>query len=343
MQILRTPDRCFDNLPGYNFTPHYEEIAAEDGSSLRIHYLDEGPADATETLLCIHGQPSWCYLYRKMIPLLTAAGHRVICPDLVGFGRSDKPAEREDYTYQRHVDWMSTWLQQLDLSNLTLVCQDWGGLIGLRLVTAHPDRFARVVVANTGLPDGHAPDGSEIPAEMAPVMREVYDSLPVVEMHELGEKFLARDGPPGFFYWRKYTAENPGFHPRDVFANSLGLQDLSEAEREAILDAYAAPFPDSSYIAGARQFPSLVPIFPDDPSIPANRAAWEVLQRFDKPVLTAFSDSDPVTAGGEKRFQKTVPGAAGVQHATITGAGHFLQEDQPQQLSDAILRFIRQH
>ena len=331
MKVLRTPEERFANLPGYDFAPNFQTVPDGEGGELRIHYVDEGPTDG-ETILCMHGQPSWSYLYRKMIPIFTAAGYRVVAPDLIGFGRSDKPSERGDYTYQRHVDWMCAWLAVLDLKNITFVGQDWGGLIGLRMLTAHPDRYARAVVANTGLPDGQG-----VPEDAGPAMRQIYDSLPVIEAHELGEKFAAKDGPPGFFYWRKYTSENPNFKVRDVMA-SLALE---AGEADAILDAYAAPFPDDSYQAGARQFPSLVPIFPDDPSIPANKAAWEVLRRFDRPFLTAFSDSDPVTAGGETRFQKEVPGANGQKHVTIKGAGHFLQEEKPEDLANAVIAFMK--
>lgn len=153
MDVLRTPDERFDNLPDYPFEPHYTEVDSGAGPKLRIHHIDEGPADAAPVLL-MHGEPSWSYLYRKMVPLLVAAGHRCVAPDLVGFGRSDKPAERGDYTYQRHVDWMAEFLTANDLRHITIVCQDWGGLIGLRLVAEHPDRFDRVVAANTFLPTG---------------------------------------------------------------------------------------------------------------------------------------------------------------------------------------------
>src|SRR6266446_4688180 len=170
MEALRTPDDRFARLPCYAFAPHYVEV-----EGLRIHYLDEGPRDAAPVLL-LHGEPSWSYLYRKMIPVLTAAGQRAIAPDLVGFGRSDKPVRREDYTYQRHVDWMRGVLERLDLRRVTLVCQDWGGLIGLRLAAEHPERFARIVAANTFLPTGDRPAG------------------------------------PAFLAWRQYSQETPDFH-----------------------------------------------------------------------------------------------------------------------------------
>ena len=145
MKVVRTPDERFEKLPGYDFAPHFAEVPDGEGGQLRIHCVDEGPRDA-DPILLIHGQPTWSYLYRKMIPILVDAGQRVVAPDLVGFGRSDKPTERSDYTYARHVQWMSAWLEALDLKRVTLFCQDWGGLIGLRLVAAYPERFARVVV-----------------------------------------------------------------------------------------------------------------------------------------------------------------------------------------------------
>lgn len=174
METLRTPDERFTGLPDYSFEPHYLEIPSGDGGELRVHYLDEGSRDG-DLVLLMHGEPSWCFLYRHMIPILTGAGCRVIAPDLVGFGRSDKPTARADYTYRRHVDWMRAVLEQLDVRDATLVAQDWGGLIGLRLVAEHPDRFARVVAANTFLPTG--------------------DRSP-------GEGFLA---------WQRYSQETPTF------------------------------------------------------------------------------------------------------------------------------------
>jgi haloalkane dehalogenase len=294
MDYLRTPDERFANLPGYNFAPHYFEV---DG--LRIHYLDEGPADG-EVVLLLHGEPSWSYLYRKMIPIITAAGYRVIVPDLVGFGRSDKPAHREDYTYQRHVDWMRGLLLGLDLRGVTFFGQDWGGLIGLRLVAEHEDRFARVVVANTGLPTGDQP-----PTE-------------------------------AFLTWQAYSQSASPFQIGRIVRSGC-MTDLPPD----IVAAYDAPFPDESYMEGARQFPLLVPTRPDDPASEGNRAAWEVLKRWEKPFLTAFSDSDAITHGGERIFQRLVPGAAGQPHVTIRNARHFLQEDQGEELAQVVVDFMR--
>jgi haloalkane dehalogenase len=292
MKILRTPDDRFENLPGYDFAPHYVEV---DG--LRVHYVDEGEGP---TVLCMHGEPSWSYLYRHMIPVLVDGGCRAVAPDLVGFGRSDKPTERSDYSYARHVAWMSAWLEAVDLTDITLVCQDWGALIGLRLAAAYPERFARLVVANGGMPTG---DGKTSEA---------------------------------FFNWQKFSQETPVF-PVGGIINGGTATDLSPE----VVAAYDAPFPEEEYKAGARQFPLLVPTSPDDPEAAANRDAWKVLESFTKPVLTAFSDSDPITKGGHRVFQERVPGAKDQPHTTIEGGGHFLQEDKGPELATVVLDFIR--
>jgi len=298
MKFLRTPDSCFEHLAGYDFSPHYLMVDDTEGGELRVHYVDEGPRDAAPILL-LHGEPSWSYLYRKMIGPLVAAGHRVIAPDLVGFGKSDKPVERGDYTYARHVGWMQSVLDQLQLSDITLFCQDWGGLIGLRLVAENPDRFARVVAANTMLPTG--------------------------DFHP-GDAFLA---------WQKFSQETPVFPVGNIIRKSVALPVNDE-----VVAAYDAPFPDETFKAGARQFPLLVPLSPDDPASAANRAAWEVLKQFQKPFLTAFSDKDPITRGADRVLQKLIPGAAGQAHVTIDNGGHFLQEDQGEKLALVLNEFI---
>lgn len=286
MQVLRTPDSRFDNLPDWTFAPHYADITDTDtGQALRMAYVDEGPRDG-RTVLLLHGEPSWSYLYRHMIPALVAAGHRVVAPDLIGFGRSDMPADRNDYTYERHVAWLSQWFTDLGLQDVTMFCQDWGGLLGLRLVAAFPERFAGVVVANTGLP--------------------------------IGAGFS-----DGFTQWLAFSQSTPDL-PIGRIVNGGTARTLS-ADEEA---AYDAPFPDASYKGGACQFPTLVPITAEHASVEENKAAWAVLTHFDKPFVTAFSDADPITAGGESVFQKLVPGAKGQPHVTLSGA-HFLQEDCP--------------
>lgn len=293
MDVLRTPDDRFVDLPDFPFAPHYVEV---DG--LRMHHVDEGPADAPVVLL-LHGEPSWSYLYRWMIPALVDAGLRAVAIDLIGFGRSDKPANRKDYTYQSHVDWTWAAIEAIGLTDITLVCQDWGGLIGLRLVGEHPERFARVVAANTTLPTG--------------------DQHP-------GEAFLA---------WQRFSQETPEF-PVGAIVNGGCVSELS-AE---VIAAYDAPFPDETYKAGARQFPTLVPTSPDDPAAVPNRAAWAGLQRFNRPFLCAFSDSDPITRGADAPLRTLIPGAAGQPHVTIAGGGHFLQEDRGRELAEVVVDFV---
>jgi haloalkane dehalogenase len=325
MEFKRTPDERFENLADYPYEPNYLQVGDTQGGELRLHYLDEGPADAPVVLL-MHGQPTWSYLYRFMIPPLLEAGFRVLAPDLIGFGRSDKPTRIEDYSYARHVSWMSEWLTSLDLSDITVFFQDWGSLIGLRLVAAFPERFSNVVLANGGMPTGMVPE------EYTEPLKEAYKTLPVVKAEELGERFRDTSGIPGFLYWRKFCAESPDLdigHLMDVVA----ADTLSEAAKAA----YRAPFPDQSYMAGARRFPSLVPLFHDEPEVEENKLAWEVLRQFDKPFMLAFSDNDPVTAGGDQKFLAEVPGCQGVAHRTVENAGHFLQQDQPQQCVQAIL------
>ncbi len=263
MKSLRTPEERFANLPGFPFQPHYLQVPDGEGGELRVHYLDEGPRDG-QVVLLMHGEPSWSFLYRKMIPILTAAGFRCVAPDLVGFGRSDKPASRDDYTYARHVAWMKAALiDRLDLTGITLFGQDWGGLVGIRLLAENVGRFRRLVVGNTGLPTG---DGRTSEA---------------------------------FMRWQKFSQQSPSFPIGNIVSNGCVTPLAPE-----VVAAYDAPFPDDAYKEGARIFPSLVPTTPDDPAADANRRAWTVLEQWQGPVLCTFSDKDAVTAGGERVFQR---------------------------------------
>jgi haloalkane dehalogenase len=298
MKTLRTPDDRFAGLPNFAFEPHYVDVPDGDGATLRVHYVDEGPRGAPPILL-LHGEPSWCFLYRRMIPVLVDAGLRTVAPDLVGFGRSDKPASRDDYTYQRHVDWMTALLDALELRDATLVGQDWGGLIGLRLVAENPERFARVVAANTMLPTGE------------------------------------RDPGDAFRAWQRFSQETPAFDVGRI-VNTGCTTDLAPE----VIAAYDAPFPDDEFKQGARQFPLLVPTTPDDPASDANRRAWDVLHTWTKPFLTAFSDRDPITHGGDRYLQSEIPGCAGQAHTTIEGGGHFLQEDRGEELARVVAAFV---
>ncbi len=296
MEVLRTPDSRFTSLPGFGYEPRYADVGG-----LRMAYVEDGPPSG-EPVLLLHGEPSWSFLYRKVMPVLTAAGLRVIAPDLIGFGRSDKPAEISDHSYARHVEWVRALaFGALDLHGVTLVGQDWGGLIGLRLVAGHQDRFARVVAANTGLPTGDHP----MP-EVWLRFREVVRTAPSLDIARLIQSGCQTTLPP------------------------------------EVLAAYDAPFPDHRYLAGPRAMPGLVPTTPGDPASAANRAAWQQLSAWDKPFLVAFSDRDPITGGMAPVFERTVPGAArSGPHPVLTGAGHFLQEDAGERLGEVIAAFVR--
>ncbi len=297
MRVLETPEGRFDGLPDFDHQSRYASV----GDGLRLAYVEAGPADGAPVLL-LHGEPSWSFLYRKVIPVLAEAGLRAIAPDLIGFGRSDKPAEVADHGYARHVEWIRAFaFDVLDLRGVTLVGQDWGGLIGLRLVAEHPDRFARVVAANTGLPTGDQP--------MPDVwlrFREVVRTAPVLNVSRLVQS---------------------------------GCQTTLAPE---VLAAYDAPFPDPSYAAAVRAMPDLVPATPDNPASAANRAAWRQLATWDKPFLVAFSDRDPITGPMAPVLKRTIPGAADRDHPVLKGAGHFLQEDAGEELAAIIAAFVRE-
>ena len=293
MTVLRTPDEQFANISDYPFEPHYTQV----GDGLSMHFVSQGSGPV---VLMLHGEPTWSYLYRKMIPIVAAAGYRVIAPDLIGFGKSDKIAEAEAYSYASHVGWLTDFVLDLDLQNITLVCQDWGGLLGLRVAAENPDRFARVVAANTFLPTGDQP-ASE-----------------------------------AFLQWRQFSQTIPAF----PVGNIVNMGCVHKLSADAIA-AYDAPFPDESYKTAARVFPALVPITPDDPAAEANRKAWEVLKTWQKPFLTCFSDSDPITRGGDTALQKLIPGTTGQPHVTIEQGGHFLQEDQGEKWAEHIVAFLR--
>lgn len=288
MPTYRTPDARFADLPDFPFAAHYHVLP--DG--LRLHYLDEGPRAGAPVLL-LHGEPTWCYLWRHMIPPLVAAGHRVLAPDLIGFGKSDKPDAQQDYSYSGQVAWIRTWIEALDLTGIVLGCQDWGSLIGLRLVAEMPDRFAGVALSNGGLPEGQVP-------------------------------------PRAFAIWRAFARYSPVF-PIGRIVKQGTRRELAPAE----IAAYDAPFPTRASKAAARAYPPLVP-FAGDPEVPRQKAAWASLERFDKPFLCCFADSDPITRGGDALFLGRVPGTKGMAHRTLCG-GHFIQEDDPAGFAAAIV------
>ena len=353
MKVLRTPEKCFINLKDYPFEPNYTVIKTECGNDMRIHHIDEGPKDGP-IILCMHGQPVWSYLYRKMIPFLNHQGIRVIAPDLPGYGKSDKPAAREDYSYQRQVDWISQWLEANDFNNLNFFGQDWGGLIGLRVIADHPERFDRVIISNTGLP--YRPD---VPEEIVQQVREFRENAKTPTLPEMARKLRTTDKDQGlsFAYWQKYCWETKdipiGFMMSsmlerkrsklstmlDLLFINLGLKNVSPFQTE-LGKAYAAPFPNQFYKMGPRAMPSQVPTMPDDPSLEAQKKAWEFYKTFEKPFLCAFSDNDPVTRGADREFLNLVPGAQGQTHTTVEGSGHFIQEEKPEEISEIIINFI---
>jgi haloalkane dehalogenase len=292
--VLRTPESCFEGLTDFAYPAHYREVGG-----LRIACIDEGPRDGPVVLL-MHGEPTWAYLYRKMIPILVDAGFRVVAPDLVGLGRSDKPTRRQDYRYAHHVAWMNAWLLAMDLRGITLFCQDWGSLIGLRMACALPARFDRIAIGNGGLPTGT-------------------------------ERI-----PRAFHLWRAFARYSPVFPIGKIVAAGCAQGLSPEARR-----AYDAPFPSARYKAGARAFPTLVPTTPGDPERAPNEAAWQVLEHWQKPFLTLFSNRDPITRGVWRLFQSRVPGCQGQPHRNVRGGGHFLQEDCGPEVAQALVEFVR--
>lgn len=355
MKILRTPDSRFDKLKDYPFNPHYTVVKTHDGSDLRIHHIDEGPKDGP-VILCIHGQPVWSYLYARMIPHLVKAGIRVIAPDLPGYGKSDKPAAREDYSYQRQVDWMNQWLVQNDFTNLTFFGQDWGGLIGLRMVADNGKRFDRVAIGNTGLP--YNPDVPESVIAKVKAFRASPLRLNLFSMQKQVSKMQGigkESGVDLFAYWQKYTWESPDV-PAGIIASSMmerrnklsimlelftgyiGLRNISPF-RTQLTKAYEAPFPTPAYKMGPRAMPSQVPTIPDQ-SLEAQKKAWAFFAKFKKPFLCVGAGNDPITDGFEKVWQAKVPGTKGQPHTTI-GGGHFFQWEKAEKLSGILADFIK--
>jgi len=314
-EVLRTPDAQFENLEGYEFAPHYlysKAVITASGEPLRIHYVDEGPRDAKETVLLLHGTPDWCYIYREIIPPLVAAGQRVIAPDLVGFGRSDKPTSVRDYTYERHVEWMSEVVVQLNIRSATLFCQDWGGMIGLRVLARFPERFDRTVIGNTLL--------------------------------GTGSQYLQAALPERFIKWIEQISPTVGTGAEGTmpnWGNVLKLFVTSGKLTEADIKAYNAPFPDGKYMAGPRIFPRLLPLTDAHPTVAANKEAWRRLAQYKKPFATIWGPEDPAcTVAVCQQFIDTIPGSAGQEHIKLPGAGHFVQEDDHEAVTKCILNHI---
>jgi haloalkane dehalogenase len=297
MKVLRTPDERFENLPGFAFDPHYLEMG-----EVRVHYLDEGDPNSGEVFLCLHGEPSWSFLYRKMIPELAEVG-RVLAPDFIGFGRSDKYTDFLAYTYDMHYNTIVDFIESLDLYNITLVCQDWGGLIGLTVAANNPDRFGRLVIMNTFLPTGE------------------------------------EEKPEAFIQWRAF-AERLGVR-LPVGRIIRGACANPDAIPDEVIAAYEAPFPDKEYKVGPAAFPLLVPMKPDDRGAAEMKLARQKLSKWQKPALVMFSDSDPIMRGGDHFFRRLIPGAANQPEITIKDAGHFLQEEKGEEIAGHIVAFIK--
>ena len=289
MPLIRTPEDRFTDLRGFNFSPHYVDI-----NGARVHYLDEGEG---EPILCLHGEPTWSYLYRKMIPILSQ-GHRVVAMDFIGFGRSDKFTEPSEYSFEMHRATVEGFIRALDLTGITAVVQDWGGILGLRVATEMPERFARLVIMNTGLPTG-----DKAPTE-------------------------------GFVKWRDYATSTPDLPIGLIVKRSAVDRDSITND---IVAAYDAPFPDARYKTGAQMFPFLVPIEPEQAGTREMRETRDALSRWTKPALVVFSDGDPVTKGGDRFFRKLIPSTANEPEIVIRGAGHFLQEEKGEEIAEHIV------
>jgi len=328
-EFVRTPDEQFADLEGYDFEPHYVDVGG-----FRVHYVDEGPGDG-ETVLMLHGEPTWSYLYRKMIPPVVNAGYRAIAPDLIGMGKSDKPIDRNAHTFEQQVQWVSELIDNLGLEQISLVCQDWGGAIGLRLVADRPELFARVFAANA-----FAVRMDVIPLDIPRLTdRREYPVDPKAKLRTwddfLGEaiKLIGEDMSDFFWGWVRFALSGPDFLPSQN-VDTGGQKRLTPGE----IAAYDAPFPSEIYMNGPRTLPSMMAGVEDEP----NLEAWEKLGRFDRPLLSVCGKSDPLvgTRKNQDMLTSHVPGAKGQPHARIP-AGHFIQENAGELLAEHLLNFLR--
>jgi len=352
MKVLRTPDKYFEKIKDYPFSPVYTNISAQDGTEIRIHHIDEGPKEGP-ILLAMHGQPVWSYLYSKMIPILNDAGIRVIAPDLVGYGKSDKPSSRDDYSYQNQVDWMNQWLVKNDFNDLIFFGQDWGGLIGLRMIADNPDKFLKISIGNTGLP--YMPNTSDEVIRDVNQFRESNTKLSLNSMFNQVSKMDSGKTHPAlkFMYWQKFCWDTKNLpvgllnsvmmekrsknHVRNHYIlHSLGLSKLSPYISD-LMKAYEAPYPSPKYKMGCRAMPSHVPIIPDQ-SLNAQKKAREFFKNTDKPFLSVFAGDDPVTNDMEKDVLNMVPNAIS---APNIGGGHFFQWTKSKELSKVLIDFIK--
>ncbi|MGI9309786.1 MAG: haloalkane dehalogenase [Gammaproteobacteria bacterium] len=297
--LLRTPDKYFDALSDFPFAPHYFEINDAEFGTMRVHYLDEGPRDG-EVVVLLHGQATWSYSFRDMIPLFTTAGYRVIVPDLIGFGRSDKPADWKDHSFQRQVDWLEASLLALGINDATGFMFDWGGYFGLRLVVDHPELFSRLVLCTTTMPRANSLFGA------------VWVSG-----------------------WRRYIYGPEEFPISGMVAEMVG--NPLDADTIIGLDA---PYPDESYKAGPRRMPMMIPATILHPTTAPNREAWDALKNWNKPTLTLVSESLAQQGFKPEEFHKQMPGTAGQPHETYPDTGFFLIEDVPEALAQKTIEFM---
>ena len=316
MEVIRTPAARFSALPGFGHKSRSVDVGDDESGPLRMAYVDVGPADRAPVLL-VHGQPTWSFLYRQVIDVVVAAGHRVIAPDLIGFGRSDKPTRPTDYTTRRHVAWLGRLVTALDLTDVTVVVQDWGGPIGLAVLTEHPDRFAAVVATNTML---HTADPA-LDGRLTWALHDTGDGRVVIEASLLDYVAMVARTP-------------------DLDASLFVAGATQRPVPPDVAAAYDAPFPDERYRAGLRQFPALIPLTGADPTARLNRRTWAALASWSRPLLTAYSDGDPASRGWDRVFQERVPGAAGQAHCTIADAGHFVPEDAGATLGRIVADFV---
>ena len=353
MKVLRTPEKYFKGLKNYPYKPHYTTIKTKEGDDLRIHHIDEGPKEGP-IILCFHGQPAWSYLYTKMIPFFLKEKVRVICPDLPGYGKSDKPAKRSDYSYQKQVDWMVQWLKENKLEDLTFFGQDWGGLIGLRVVSQEPDRFSRVAVGNTGLPyNPRVPEGvlkqreAFIKSKKTLTFSDIYKNLRGMRGEPAAHQVLK------FMYWQKYCWDTEDIPVGLIMSMigggrkkinnvayycfvQMGIEKLYPLKPE-IAKAFDAPYPSREYKMGVRSMPMQVPIVPDR-SLAAQKKARNFFRSWNKPFMSVFAGNDPITNTMEKDVLKMCPK---VLKAPYIGGGHFYQWTKPKELSNVLISFIK--
>ena len=314
--IIRTPDERFKNLEDYNFKPNYIEI-----NNLRIHYLDEGPVDG-EVIYLLHGEPAWSYLFRKMIPVLTEAGYRVIAPDMVGFGKSDKYISTSMYTHQMHVDTMKKLITELDLNNITAHVHDWGGMVGLRVIAEEPDRFSRIIASNTGLPAMGRGFINNVKTFLAP---HLFKFIIWLQGPITWEEFIGGQSFTGWIRYSKYTDN----------IDVGGVMEVMASVSDNVKRGYEAPYPNATYKAGAQIFPYLIPS-----EIRKNEMAFRnVLEQWNKPFLIANSSNDPVTGNnpGITMGLKRIPSA---KEIVLYGPGHFVQEEAGVEYANLIIDFI---